>query len=109
MTVRRAAPLIVAAVALVLVAVVLATRASESGAAVGLVVDVEASGLTDVRSFTLRTDDGAQTRYRIGSLENATEFPPSHLGEHRATGEPVRVFYRVESGERVAYRLEDAL
>jgi hypothetical protein len=74
----------------------------------GLVVSVEALGLTDVRSFTIRTDDGRTVTFRIGTLENGAQFPPGHLLEHRATGVKVVVTYRQENGEAVAIRLEDA-
>jgi len=63
---------------------------------VGVIVGVEAQGLTDVRGFTLR------------DLENGTEFPPGHLVEHQATAEQVRVWYRDEGDRKVAIRLEDA-
>ncbi len=81
---------------------------AQPGEAVGLIVDVESASLTDVRGFTLRTADGTETRYRMGVLENGAEFPPGHLVEHQVTAEPVRVFFREENGERVAYRIDDA-
>jgi hypothetical protein len=74
----------------------------------GIVVAVDSSGLTDVRGFTLRTSGGFAFDFKLGPLEHATQFPPGHLGEHMATSAPVRVYFRVENGERVAYRLEDA-
>jgi hypothetical protein len=74
----------------------------------GLVIAVDSSGLTDVRGFTIRTDDGRTVVFRIGSLENGAQFPPGHLLEHRATGVKVVVTYRRDSGELVAIRLDDA-
>ena len=74
----------------------------------GLVTAVEASGLTNVRGFTIRTDDGRTVVFRIGVLENGAQFPPGHLLEHRATGVKIVVTYRPENGELVAVRLEDA-
>jgi hypothetical protein len=73
----------------------------------GLVVAVDASGLTDVRGFTLRTADGRTVDFRIGVLENGAEFPPGHLLEHKATGVRIVVTYRQENGELVAVRLDD--
>ncbi len=108
MTSRQALPLAVALVAAAALVVVLVGQAGGQRTDTGLVVDVDSAGLTDVRGFTLRTDDGRETTYRIGRLENGTDFPPGHLVEHLATAERVRVFYREESGERVAFRLEDA-
>ena len=74
----------------------------------GLVVAVDSSGLTDVRGFTLRTDDGRTVAFRIGVLENGAQFPPGHLLEHAATGVRIVVTYRQENGERIAVRLDDA-
>ena len=74
----------------------------------GIVITVDAASLTDVRGFTLRTSGGASFEFRLGPLENATSFSPSHLKEHQATSEPIRVWFRVENGDRVAYRIEDA-
>jgi hypothetical protein len=73
----------------------------------GVVVAVDAASLTDVRGFTLQV--GMWTvGFKLGALENATQFSPSHLKEHQATSKPVRVWFRVENGDRVAYRIEDA-
>ena len=74
----------------------------------GVVVAVDAASLTDVRGFTLRTTGGLALDFKLGVLENATDFSPSHLKEHQATSEPIRVWFRVVNGDRVAYRIEDA-
>ena len=74
----------------------------------GVVIAVDAASLTDVRAFTLRTSGGFAFEFKLGTLENATEFSPSHLKEHQATSAPIRVWFRVENGVRVAYRLDDA-
>ena len=113
MTRARAIPVtigvIVAIVAAVVVAITVASRPpAATSSAEGVVIRVDAEGLTEVRGFAIRTLDGAVIEFRVGSLENGAEFPPSHLAEHRATARPVLVLYRVENGERVAYRIEDA-
>ena len=74
----------------------------------GVVIAVDAVSLTDVRGFTLRTPGGVSYDFKLGALENATSFSPSHLKEHQATSEPIRVWFRVDGGARVAYRIEDA-
>jgi hypothetical protein len=74
----------------------------------GVVTEVSASGLADVSGMTLRLDDGRSFEFRIGSLENGAEFPPGHLKEHMATSSPVKVWFRLEGTELVAYRIEDA-
>lgn len=124
MTVRRALPLVIA-VGIVAVAVAVFARpdapsqaapsssvapegSAPSAEAVGVIVSVDSLSLTEVRGFTLRASDGTETRFRMGPLENGPQFPPGHLVEHQATAEPVRVSYREENGERVAYRITDA-
>lgn len=74
----------------------------------GVVIAVDSSGLTDVRGFSIRTDEGRTVPFRIGVLENGAQFPPGHLLEHAATGVKVVVTYRRENGDLVAIRIEDA-
>ena len=80
----------------------------DAASMVGVIVGVQAQGLTDVQGFTLRTADGTTVAFRIGNLENGDEFPPGHLVEHQATAQQVRVWYRAEGDLKVAIRLEDA-
>lgn len=76
---------------------------------VGVVVAVDSGGLTDVRSFTLRTTDGGRLLvFGLSAQENGVEFPPGHLAEHQLTGSPVRVWYRPGDDPLLAIRLEDA-
>jgi hypothetical protein len=76
----------------------------------GVVIAVDAASLSQVRGFTLRPTNagGFSFSFVMGPLENAAEFSPSHLAEHLATSEPVRAWFRLEDGDRVVYRLEDA-
>ena len=74
----------------------------------GVPVDIEAEGFTNVDAFTIRTDDGRQLRFVLGPLENPAEFPPQHLAEHLAGSTRIRVFFRAQGPDAVAYRLEDA-
>jgi hypothetical protein len=74
---------------------------------VGVVTGIESTGLTEVRGFSLRTDDGETIEFRIGMLENGAQFPPGHLAEHLATSSPVRVSFTAEGPDLVAYRIED--
>ena len=79
---------------------------------VGVIVGVRSEGLDQVKGFMLRTIDQGTLAFELGDLENGSEFPPGHLVEHQATGQPVRVWYRIEAGPsggaNVAIRLEDA-
>lgn len=75
---------------------------------VGVVTAIESEGLTDVRGFRLRTQDGRDVDFRLGVLENGAEFPPGHLGEHQTLRTLIRVWYRTDGSHLVAFRLEDA-
>ncbi len=95
------------AVALVLVALTACEAASST--AVGIVVDVEGSTVTDIEAFTLRSQAGQDVRFEIGRLELVDgAFPASHLREHMALATPVVVTYRTEGERSVAFRLSDA-
>ena len=74
----------------------------------GVVVSVEAASLGDVKGFSLRTTDGVVYALKLGTLENATQFSPSHLAEHEATSSPIRAWYWLENGVPTVYRVEDA-
>ena len=75
----------------------------------GFVIDVKATSLTQVDSFTLRTPEGEELVFRVGRLDlDGGAFPAGHLREHLALAQPVAVGYHEENGERVATRLVDA-
>jgi hypothetical protein len=75
----------------------------------GVVISVDSEGLGQVRGFTLRPmSNPFSFVFVLGPLENPTDFPLGHLVEHQASSQPVRAYFRVENGERVVYRLEDA-
>jgi hypothetical protein len=74
----------------------------------GVLLGVTAEGLADVKGFRLRTGDGQEIDFEIGTLENGVEFPPGHLAEHLASSSPVRVFFRPDGDCLVVYRIEDA-
>jgi len=77
--------------------------------ATGIVVAVEQASLTDIRSFTLRTETGQELTFRVGALDlSRGTFPANHLREHMATASAVAVAYTVEDGMSVAVRLVDA-
>jgi hypothetical protein len=74
----------------------------------GVLTHIDSQGLSKVTGFTLRTNDGRETSFEIGILENGDQFPPGHLAEHMANASPVRVFFRDDGGGNlVVYRLED--
>ncbi len=107
---RRAAVFLGVGIALVALAIVLATTLGRPAdrAETGVVIHVDAVSLGNVRGFTLRTTDGRSVDFTLGALENGSQFPPGHLAEHQATATPIVVTYREQGGSRVAVRLEDA-
>jgi len=84
------------------------TGARRVGILAAIVVAVQATGLTVVQGFSIRTADGRTVDFRVGRLENGAAFPPGHLAEHKVSLVPVRVTYVDEDGGNVAIRLEDA-
>ena len=79
--------------------------ASGDGAVVGHVIDVTAKSLVEVETLTIVDDDGKIWVFNGGEFPG---FTPSHLEEHQALGEPVRVFYVTEEdGSLRIVRIED--
>jgi len=107
---QRLALLLGAVVLVVLLAVVATMVLGGPGRQVetGVVVAVQATSLSDVRGFSIRTADGRTVDFRVGTIENATQFAPGHLAEHKVSLVPIRVTFVQESGGPVAVRLEDA-
>lgn len=96
-------------VSLLLVVLALGGCGRETLSATGVVVGVDQASLTDVRSFTLRTQIGETVTFRVGNLDlSEGGFPANHLREHMATVTPVLVEYIEEGAEHVAVRLTDA-
>lgn len=106
---RRA--VVLGGVAVAGIAVVLALAAILGGPTrrveTGVVVAVQATSLSDVQGFSIRTADGRTVDFRIGALENGASFPPGHLAEHRVSLAPVRVTFVDRDGAHVAVRIED--
>ena len=73
----------------------------------GVVVEVESRGLTTVDGFTLQPVDQERLRFGLARLQNATAFPPGHLGEHVSTSMPVRVWYEETAAGLEAIWIED--
>lgn len=74
----------------------------------GIVVAVQATSLSSVQGFSIRTTDGRTVDFRVEVLENASQFPIGHLSEHKVSLAPVRVTYVIKDGGNVAVRIEDA-
>ena len=78
---------------------------SGDGTVVGHVVEVTARSLVEVESLTIVTSEREEWEFAGGEFPG---FTPSHLEEHQALGEPVRVYYvREEDGSLRIVRIED--
>ena len=79
--------------------------ATGDGVVVGHVVEVTAKSLVDFETLTIVDNRGKEWMFSGGKFPG---FTPSHLQEHQALGEPVRVFYvRAEDGSLRIVRIED--
>jgi hypothetical protein len=107
---RRGALLVAFATGVVLLTILAATVLGGPGRKVetGVVIAVQATSLTNVERFSIRTQDGRTVEFRVGTIDNATQFAPGHLAEHKVSLVPVRVTYVQDSGSLVAVHLEDA-
>ena len=107
---RRLVVLIGIAVAAIAIAFAAATIFSgpDRQVATGIVVSVEATGITAVQGFSIRTIDGRTVDFRIEATENARDFPPGHLSEHKVSLMPVHVTFVDRDGSHLAVRIEDA-
>lgn len=75
----------------------------------GVVVEVVSDSPVAIEAFTLRTEQGEQLHFSLGGEDfGHGTFPATHLREHQALAQPVRVTYRVEGDVNVVVRLEDA-
>jgi hypothetical protein len=72
----------------------------------GVVVEISSAGLDQINTFTVKSGDRS---YRI-TVDESTDFAfnPSHLYQHRTTGEPVQVRVDRKGGSLVALSVDDA-
>ncbi|MFN2488592.1 MAG: hypothetical protein ABR529_02400 [Actinomycetota bacterium] len=72
----------------------------------GVVLEVRSEGLGDVRGFTLKSGDET---YEVAiDPDRDYSFPPAHLSDHLASGDPVRVELEARAGKLYATAIEDA-
>ena len=75
----------------------------------GVIIEVQATSITAIESFTLRDNDGETLTFRVAP--DAVDDPieglfPSHLRTHTLAAEQVTVTYREENGTLLVLRLE---
>ena len=107
---RRLGVLLTVVIAVIAFAIAAATILGGPGRRVetGIVVAVEATSLSSVQGFSIRTADGRTVDFRVGPLENASTFPPGHIAEHKVSLVPIQVTYVDRDGGHVAVALVDA-
>ncbi len=104
---RLFGPRIVVALVVVAVAVLAAcSRDDPEGESVtGEVIGVEARSITEFDVLTIIDEDGMTWEFAGGAFAG---FTPSHLREHQALGDPVKVwFVEEEDGQLRVTRIED--
>ena len=99
-------------VALLVVALAAALVACAGGdgerSAEGVIIDVQATTLTAIESFTLRDNDGETLVFEVSpdATDDSVEgFFPGHMRTHALAAEQVTVFYEEEDGRLLALRL----
>ena len=76
----------------------------------GVVTSVDASSLTKLNGFTLHTDDNRTLVFKVApdaDRDPQNGFVAGHLRTHALAATKVKIFYREENGELLAFRLED--
>ncbi len=89
--------------------VIAACNGASQQVVTGVVLTVDQPSAGQVDGFTLHTSDGPVMTFTVGVVDqDAGAFPPEHLTEHQRTAEPVKVTYKVQNGQNVATKLQDA-
>ena len=76
---------------------------------VGVIIDVKATSITEIDTFTLRDDQGDQIVFHIApdaARDPQEGFVAGHLRSHALAAEKVRVTYRKQGDELLAEKLE---
>jgi hypothetical protein len=73
------------------------------------VIAADGPTAADVDTFRLRTTQGDQLDFSVGTLDlSAGGLPAPHLREHLVSGVPITVYYTNDDGVLVAHRYIDA-
>ena len=78
----------------------------------GIVIGVQSDSLTTLDSFTVHTNDGKTLVFHVAPDANPgpqEAFVGGHLRSHMVAASQVKVYYREESGDLLATRIEDIL
>ena len=72
-----------------------------------MVIEVDSPGLGQVDSFVLVTGDGERLTFDTTELEFRSEFPASHLTEHKVIGDVIEVTYKTDGDRLIVTQLDD--
>ena len=73
----------------------------------GVVIEADSPGLGQVDSFVLVTGDGERLTFDTTELEVRSEFPASHLTEHKVIGDVIEVTYKTDGDRFIVTQLDD--
>ena len=76
----------------------------------GVVTSVDAPSLTKLNGFTLHTDDDRTLVFKVApdaDRDPQNGFVAGHLRTHALGATKVKISYREENGQLLAFRLED--
>ena len=73
----------------------------------GVVLEVESPALGQVDSFVLLDSEGERLTFDTTELEFRSEFPASHLTEHKVIGDVIEVTYKTDGGRLIVTQLDD--
>lgn len=77
--------------------------------ATGVIISADGPTAAQVDTFTMRTVDGRQLVFSVGTLDVANGgLPAPHIREHLVSGDPITVEYRVQGSQNIALRYVDA-
>lgn len=76
----------------------------------GILLGVESTSIQHVDAFTLRDDEGKETRFIVSAEAARTAHAPSpsHLRQHMALGDRVTVRYRPDKDAPLALEVIDS-
>jgi hypothetical protein len=73
----------------------------------GVVIEVESPALGQVDRFVLVNAQGERLTFDTTELEFRSEFPASHLAEHKVIGDVIEVTYRTDGSRLIVTQLDD--
>lgn len=71
----------------------------------GTILEVDSRSIDDIRSFTLRSEGETHEIFIAEDVDYG--FPLSHLGEHKLSGDPVKVEIEHRGNKPYASSIED--